>query len=373
MSLLTKPGITKLSELEIDAHKDWATKKIENLGAPDSGDDAKRHDSAPKAHKTSHQNGGADEISLAGLDGEPSTLTTHAGLPNVHHTPPGDGDLAPKAHKDSHDPQDGSDPLDAAAPVKVGAANAEGSSHSFARADHVHEREHAIYTHPTTGTCPQSPKAHAHTGAVAQSWLKTTTGSVQHTGANGGNYTLPGGQYAFYPQTRGTTSGKSLSVYIASGYASTTSFVTVIHLSVTTGDILLAQSRYIQASPPYELDHFIYLLMIDGKVKGVWEAPDPPWYGQGFNGEATEEEIPHPFADYFNYPDLGKPDSKVRIVLVNPVNIAEIIQQSQNAKKSISQIISEGYNVGSEVKGVKLPQVAKIVSKGVEFRILTKR
>ncbi|GAI75544.1 unnamed protein product [marine sediment metagenome] len=62
---------------------------------------------------------------------------------NQHHTPPGDGDLAPKAHKDSHDPQDGSDPLDAAAPVKVAAANAEGSSHSFARADHVHEREHA--------------------------------------------------------------------------------------------------------------------------------------------------------------------------------------------------------------------------------------
>lgn len=40
MSLLIKAGITKLSELEIDAAKDWAAKKIENLGAPDSGDDA---------------------------------------------------------------------------------------------------------------------------------------------------------------------------------------------------------------------------------------------------------------------------------------------------------------------------------------------
>jgi len=50
------------------------------------------------------------------------------------------------AHKDSHDPQDGSDKLDTAAPVKVGSANAVGTSHSFARADHVHEREHAIYT-----------------------------------------------------------------------------------------------------------------------------------------------------------------------------------------------------------------------------------
>jgi len=52
----------------------------------------------------------------------------------------------PAAHKDSHDPEDGADPLDTAAPVKVGAANAVGTSHSLARADHVHEREHAIYT-----------------------------------------------------------------------------------------------------------------------------------------------------------------------------------------------------------------------------------
>ena len=31
----------------------------------------------PSAHKTSHQDGGSDEMSLAGLDGEPSTLATH--------------------------------------------------------------------------------------------------------------------------------------------------------------------------------------------------------------------------------------------------------------------------------------------------------
>jgi len=36
--------------------------------------------SPPPLHKTTHQDGGTDEISLAGLDGEPSTLTTHKGL-----------------------------------------------------------------------------------------------------------------------------------------------------------------------------------------------------------------------------------------------------------------------------------------------------
>lgn len=36
----------KLSKLIIDIAKNWGGKKIENLGAPDSGDDAKRHDSS---------------------------------------------------------------------------------------------------------------------------------------------------------------------------------------------------------------------------------------------------------------------------------------------------------------------------------------
>jgi len=49
------------------------------------------------------------------------------------------------AHKNRHDPNDGADKLDTAAPVKVGSANAIGTSHSFPRADHVHEREHAKY------------------------------------------------------------------------------------------------------------------------------------------------------------------------------------------------------------------------------------
>ena len=50
------------------------------------------------------------------------------------------------AHKDTHDPIDGSDKLDTAAPVKIGEANAIGSSHSYPRADHVHEKHHAKYT-----------------------------------------------------------------------------------------------------------------------------------------------------------------------------------------------------------------------------------
>jgi len=40
MGYISKPGVTKLSELTIDVSKDWAAKKIANLGAPDTDDDA---------------------------------------------------------------------------------------------------------------------------------------------------------------------------------------------------------------------------------------------------------------------------------------------------------------------------------------------
>jgi len=43
---------------------------------------------APAAHKLSHQDGGTDEISIAGLVGVSAALATHAGLPTVHQDAP---------------------------------------------------------------------------------------------------------------------------------------------------------------------------------------------------------------------------------------------------------------------------------------------
>jgi hypothetical protein len=40
----------------------------------------------PSAHKTTHQDGGSDEISIAGLSGEPAELTTHKADPDAHHS-----------------------------------------------------------------------------------------------------------------------------------------------------------------------------------------------------------------------------------------------------------------------------------------------
>lgn len=43
------------------------------------------------------------------------------------------------AHKNTHDPEDGSDPLDSGAPSDIGVANAEGAAHALARQGHVHD------------------------------------------------------------------------------------------------------------------------------------------------------------------------------------------------------------------------------------------
>ena len=47
---------------------------------------AQVQDHSPKAHKTSHQDGGSDEISIAGLAGEPAALTAHEADPDAHHS-----------------------------------------------------------------------------------------------------------------------------------------------------------------------------------------------------------------------------------------------------------------------------------------------
>lgn len=47
---------------------------------------------APTAHASTHEASGSDEVSVAGLAGEPATLTTHKALASVHHTKYTDGE-----------------------------------------------------------------------------------------------------------------------------------------------------------------------------------------------------------------------------------------------------------------------------------------
>ena len=67
-------------------------------------------------------------------------LTVATDLPNWEAVP------AAAAHKDTHDPSDGSDPLDTAAAAEIAGVVAAGVgvAHTFARADHIHQIQAAI-------------------------------------------------------------------------------------------------------------------------------------------------------------------------------------------------------------------------------------
>lgn len=119
-------------------------------------------------------------------------------------------------------------------------------------------------------------------GWITQAMLKTGSGSVEGGSVSGlSNVTLPGGRYGFYPQTRADDG--SVERITLCGPTSSGSWVSRVSIQVeTSGDRGGARQRWVQSSPPYdfgdgEVPLFIFVAFEDGKINGVWEAPDPPW------------------------------------------------------------------------------------------------
>jgi len=197
--------------------------------------------------------------------------------------------------------------------------------------------------------------------AVGQAQLKTTTGSV-YVSMGSAHRTLPGGGWAFYPATKGNA---NYIIQIAKG-STISSYATIIYISCPTGTGN-AQVNYIQASPPYEIEHFIYLLLEKGNIISGWEAPDPPWYGQGFEDKATEQDFPHPFID--------KKDNQ-KVILVNPsaAFMSELKSKKKQFRKSYLELINEGnYMIEDKLEKARGKVTEKLIGKGIEFRKLTKK
>jgi hypothetical protein len=123
---------------------------------------------------------------------------------------------------------------------------------------------------------------------LPQAGLKSTTGDVSVAGGAGGNLTLPGGAYGFYPQLF-ANSGGTVTTAVMSETAigvTSTSAVTNIYLAASTqqGN---ARQQYIQASPPYNLGNgdiplFVFAWVDSlGNIKASYVAPEPPW---AYNG-----------------------------------------------------------------------------------------
>ena len=172
---------------------------------------------------------------------------------------------------------------------------------------------------------------------VSQAKLKTSLGSVSTTGAQ--KLTLPGGQYGFYPQVKGSQNNALDTVYLGGPFTTDvpTTYTSLIYLnvSIATG---YAQQRYITSSGEI---HWIFVLK-DKKTKkilSIYQAPDHPCFGNG----GKPLLVQHPFGSY--------DEKQHEIVVINP-SLEEIeemelktITDEDKPDRDLLEVMFEDYEI----------------------------
>jgi len=199
--------------------------------------------------------------------------------------------------------------------------------------------------------------------SVTQAKLKTSIGSVDAGNTGGGDYTLPGGQYGFYPQLKGDDNG-DVSANLGNALTSTT-YVTNIGLSQTGGDSpVYAQQRYVTSSGEI---HWIFILRdkMTKDIVSMWQAPDHPCFGNGGKPLLT----PHPFGSY--------DEETQEIIVINPTNeeveqmeAKTIVDDETKPDKDLLEVITENYEID---EGSKPKWPTKPVTVGLPKHIVDKK
>lgn len=164
-----------------------------------------------------------------------------------------------------------------------------------------------------------------------QSLLKTTYGEVNTSVA--ANLTLPGGQYGFYPQVRISNPAAYLNAQICSAIQNA-SYVSNIYLAPSVYSAYALQ-RYVTSSGT---EHWVFLFY-NKRTKSIeagYSAPDHPCANNG----GDENEVPHPFADYWNKP---LPEG-YEIVVLDMKSTYEL-KEKATEKRRILQIVEEEYEI----------------------------
>ncbi len=201
------------------------------------------------------------------------------------------------------------------------------------------------------------------TGAVAQSKLKTSTGSVS-VQCNDSSYwnwsllTLPGGEYGFYPRLKlnvstGNVGAASLAFLDSTaGIIVSTSYVTSIHLGAyrsgyTSGYYTYANQRYVTSSGEV-FWMFILREKVTKKIVSMSCAPDHPCFGNG----GKPLLVPHPFGSYD--PEIHE------IIVINPTEdeVAEMkdktLRGEDEPDRDLLEVIVEDYEI-DEASNPKWP------------------
>lgn len=130
-------------------------------------------------------------------------------------------------------------------------------------------------------------QAEISAGAVHQGELYTGWSEVSTT-ATSENLTLPGGEYGFYPNFKGSISTVDVRAQLCNEINSLLAYASRINLgdSQTVGTAYASQ-RYVNSSPPHKIlnidyKDFIFIkLKPNGDITSTWFANDPPWYHNG--------------------------------------------------------------------------------------------
>ena len=214
-------------------------------------------------------------------------------------------------------------------------------------------------------------------GTISQSMLKTSTGEVSVL-SDSGNFTLPGGQYGFYTQSKISAGTNHSAALVGAGFDAET-YTTNIYL-YSPNDVLYAQQCYISASGK---DHWIFLLKdtATGRILASYQAPDHP----SANSQALHTDIPHPFSSYkSDKHEIVLADNVVleklkrhlsrKRSLLTIINAACIIDDAKSAEydyrliRKINEFPDEPYG-GDVITMMKTPQWAKIAIRAEEISI----
>lgn len=174
---------------------------------------------------------------------------------------------------------------------------------------------------------------------VNTSMLKTTTGEVSVTDSINYSLIIPGGEYGFYPQFKGSVAGSNYVIICGVGdyghqAALTTSYQTLAAITATGGYTAYIQQRYVTSSGT---DHWLFLLVDKNTLDIVcsYSAADHPAYGNGgdFN------KVQHPFPGY---------DSDKYMICLADKESVKAIKAEVTASRSLLTIVNEDYKVGEE-------------------------
>lgn len=128
-------------------------------------------------------------------------------------------------------------------------------------------------------------------GSIGQAQLKSASGTVSTLSSSYVVLTLPGGAYGFFPQiyNAGSDAGSTARAWGAETSTNSDTGLALIALKCVTSfsDPAVAEQRYIQSSPPYDLGDgdvplFAFAAMDScGGTLATYVAPDPPWANNG--------------------------------------------------------------------------------------------